>query len=228
MGKLRWYKRDPNAALVGMRVLSCEERGAYNTVLDLIYAHDGKVIDDDRYLAGECALHVRSWRRIKNRLLDLKKIYIEDGHVKNFRADNEVALGLSKVESARNAGLASAAKRKGDDSNSNDIAATDVGTVVQPNTSTSRIRKKDAALRAQGELIPTPPNAETDLFRRGKEILGKNAGGFIREILRAKGENIPLARAAIETAATKENPREYLGAIVRNRDPPERTVDPRL
>jgi len=36
----RWYKRDPNAALEGMAVLTLEERGAYNTVLDLIYTHD--------------------------------------------------------------------------------------------------------------------------------------------------------------------------------------------
>ena len=45
----RWYKRDPNAALEGMAVLTLEERGAYNTVLDLIYTHDGSVDDDDRY-----------------------------------------------------------------------------------------------------------------------------------------------------------------------------------
>ena len=41
MGVVKWYKRDPNAALTGMASLTLEERGAYNTILDLIYAHDG-------------------------------------------------------------------------------------------------------------------------------------------------------------------------------------------
>ena len=31
MGNIRWYKRDPDAALNGMAVLTLEERGAYNT-----------------------------------------------------------------------------------------------------------------------------------------------------------------------------------------------------
>ena len=41
MGHLKWYKRDPRAALTGMMQLTLEERGAYNTILDLIYVHDG-------------------------------------------------------------------------------------------------------------------------------------------------------------------------------------------
>ena len=38
MGTLKWYKRDPDAALSGMFELTLEERGAYNTILDLIYS----------------------------------------------------------------------------------------------------------------------------------------------------------------------------------------------
>jgi hypothetical protein len=75
----------------------------------------------------------------------------------------------------------------------------------------------------------TPPNGgaaeaalgsseETELFRRGRTILGKEAGGLVAKLLRAKGGNIALARSAIETASTKAEPREYLGAIIRGRD----------
>jgi hypothetical protein len=40
---------------------------------------------------------------------------------------------------------------------------------------------------------------------------------------------VELARAAIETAATKQDPREYIGAIVRGRDDQtRRDWDPRL
>jgi uncharacterized protein YdaU (DUF1376 family) len=147
MGKLRWYKRDPNAALVGMRVLSCEERGAYNTLLDLIYANDGSVIDDDRYLAGECALSMRGWRRVKARLVELRKIYAEGGRVKNFRADAEVRFGLKKVETARVAGEISARKKRAASNENKGLPPTAVGTTV-PTESTAR--KKDSEANASG------------------------------------------------------------------------------
>jgi hypothetical protein len=31
MGVVKWYKRDPNAALTGMASLTLEERGAYRS-----------------------------------------------------------------------------------------------------------------------------------------------------------------------------------------------------
>lgn len=55
---------------------------------------------------------------------------------------------------------------------------------------------------------------EAGLFERGKKVLGKGAGGFITNLLKAKGGSIPLARAAIEQAATKHDPREYIGRII--------------
>ena len=62
-----------------------------------------------------------------------------------------------------------------------------------------------------------PPDPETELFRRGKQVLGKNAGGLITELLKAKDGKVALARAAIETASTKHDPREYVGAIIRGK-----------
>ncbi|WGR74322.1 MULTISPECIES: hypothetical protein [unclassified Bradyrhizobium] len=56
---------------------------------------------------------------------------------------------------------------------------------------------------------------EAELFRRGREVLGKQAGGLITKLLAAKQKNIPLARAAIEQASTKSDPREYIGAVIR-------------
>jgi hypothetical protein len=65
------------------------------------------------------------------------------------------------------------------------------------------------------------PSEEVDLFRRGKQLLGNNTGGLIKRLLTAKQNSVPLARAAIETAATKQDPREYLGAIIKGADPPD-------
>lgn len=135
MGQLKWYKRDPDAALSGMMGLSLEERGAYNTVLDLIYTRDGNLPDDDRFVSGWLGVDVRVWRRIKNRLLDLDKLYLEAGFLRNRRADVEVDAALSRVGSARDAGKASAIskqrKSKAKTPKNNDIASTDVETETQ-------------------------------------------------------------------------------------------------
>lgn len=56
---------------------------------------------------------------------------------------------------------------------------------------------------------------ETELFQRGRQVLGKTGGGLIAKLLKAKNNQVPLARSAIEIASTKENPREYIGAVIR-------------
>lgn len=76
--------------------------------------------------------------------------------------------------------------------------------------------EEDSEANASGADAPIDPSAaERELFRRGREVLGKQAGGLIAKLLKAKGGNVALARAAIETSATKENPGEYVGAACR-------------
>jgi hypothetical protein len=97
-------------------------------------------------------------------------------------------------------------------------------TVTVTPTRTDTEQKQNAA--------PAAPDAEADLFRRGKQVLGQSAGGLVKQLLDAKDGKINLARAAIETAAGKENPREYVGKIIRNQEIPpgevSRHVDGRL
>lgn len=82
----------------------------------------------------------------------------------------------------------------------------------------NRIERKeeDAAPAA-----PVVPSDEADFFRRIKQIAGTNAGGLGKRLLQAKGGNIALARAAVEQASTKQDAREYLGAIIRSREEAE-------
>lgn len=81
-------------------------------------------------------------------------------------------------------------------------------------------RKKDAASAA-----PEVPSDEADLFRRGRAVFGKEAGGLVTKLLAAKGKSIPLARAAIEQASTKSDPREYIGGILRGQEKPANPND---
>lgn len=77
-----------------------------------------------------------------------------------------------------------------------------------------REEKKDA-------VPPSAATEEVDLFRRGKEVLGPSSGGLIAKLVKAKGGIIADARASIETASTKADPREYIGAIIRGRNSKE-------
>lgn len=74
MSGLDWHPRYHRAALDGMRSLSLEERGAYNTLLDLIYDRGGPVPDDERWLAGWMGCSVRRWNAIRSALIEAGKI----------------------------------------------------------------------------------------------------------------------------------------------------------
>lgn len=83
-------------------------------------------------------------------------------------------------------------------------------------------KEKDAAPNgARPPDVQTPPDPEVDLYRRGKELLGPKAGGMIKNLVTAKGGSIAKARSAIEEASTKQDPREYIGAIIRAREGPD-------
>jgi len=85
--------------------------------------------------------------------------------------------------------------------------------------------------RATEERLLALAGDEADLFRRGKAILGDSAGGLIKNLIKAKSGNIALARAAIETASTKQDPREYIAACIHGPDTATQRAngwDPRL
>lgn len=186
--QIRWYKRDPNAALEGMAVLTLEERGAHITVLDLIYSHDGKIVDDDRFIAGWLRVDVRVWRRIKARLLSLGKFYRHGDFLRNERADREVDAALHRVANAAQAGLASAAKRGADLNILKCLASTGVERTVELPTPTptkmrtsslilSRAREPQEATEASQQKRPSDlSRAELDqIFKqRGKAARGGN------------------------------------------------------
>ncbi len=65
---------------------------------------------------------------------------------------------------------------------------------------------------------PDPSAAERELFARAKAVAGSSFGGQVPKLIKAKGGNIALARAAVELASTKHNAREYLARVIRGDD----------
>ena len=86
--------------------------------------------------------------------------------------------------------------------------------VTPPDTETDT-KKKDAP--KQAPLFPDVPRETTDeaeYFTRGKKVAGPDAGGLLVRLLNSKKGNVALARAAVEQASTKGDPREYIGRII--------------
>jgi uncharacterized protein YdaU (DUF1376 family) len=78
---MKWYARDPLRALEGMAELTLEEVGAYNLLIDHAYCRDGDLPDNQAMISRMLRCHWRTWRAIKDRLLEKDKIRIEGGKI---------------------------------------------------------------------------------------------------------------------------------------------------
>ncbi len=92
------------------------------------------------------------------------------------------------------------------------VTVTPRETLLKRPQSTEQNTDKDAASKDAPHAQET--SDEADLYRRGKLVLGQSSGGLIARLLKSKKGSVPLARAAIEQAATKQDAREYVGRII--------------
>lgn len=172
--------------------------------LALLFHHwaTGSLPDDDEQLAAIARMSAPEWRKHK----PILEKFFGPGW-RHGRVEKDLAVANANYEKRAKAGAEggkarAAAKQTASknvamlETESSNVQATD-----------NRLPKKDAADAA--------PDPEVELFRRGREVLGKQAGGLISKLLAAKQRNIALARAAIEQASTKSDPREYIGAVIR-------------
>lgn len=158
--KLKWYKRDCEAALTGMLQLSLEERGAYNTILDLLYIHGGELPDDDTELARMIRADIRVWKRIKQRLQDLGKLYskVVDNavYICNGRVDNEIfaaTSGGSSAEVPRSYGHSYTPKSPRDLAKNNDLG----GSLTRARVQNLRIKNSFVELKKESPREPSLP-----------------------------------------------------------------------
>ncbi|HEX7881942.1 MAG TPA: DUF1376 domain-containing protein [Afipia sp.] len=196
------YKRDTGH-------LRAAEHGAY---LLLLFHHwsTGSLPDDDRQLSAIACMTPAEWRKARPILIK----FFDEGW-RHGRVEKDLEEANSNYEKRAKAGSEGGkAKARAKQSSSKTVA------MLGPESSNAlatdnRLPKKDAAGAA--------PDPEVELFRRGREVLGKDAGGLISKLLASKNRNIALARAAIEQASTKDKPREYIGAVIRG---PQQAAQP--
>lgn len=75
-----------------------------------------------------------------------------------------------------------------------------------------------------------PPDADPKkaLYDLGKAVLGAGAGGLVTRLLTFQAGDIAKAMDALTLAATKSDPREYIGRVIRPRGRHAGYVDPGL
>jgi len=125
MSAFDWHPRHHRAALDGMLALTLEERGAYNTILDLIYERGGAVPDDDRWLAGWMGCSTRRWNIIKAALIVKGKIVVRDRDGDRFltnpRAEKELSSQADRTRKLSENGAKGQRKRRENEAVSNEI-----------------------------------------------------------------------------------------------------------
>lgn len=85
-----WHRRYHSDALAGMLSLTLEERGAYQTILDLIYDRGGPIADNERLLSGYMNCSIRKWRSLRATLIEQGKLVAQDGTLTNPRAEKQI------------------------------------------------------------------------------------------------------------------------------------------
>lgn len=88
---MHWYKRDPDAAYVGMMCLTLEECGAYNRLIDQAYSRDGNLPNDDKFLARIVQTQERRWKRIRAVLEACGKIWVVGDKIEIKRVLNTIS-----------------------------------------------------------------------------------------------------------------------------------------
>jgi uncharacterized protein YdaU (DUF1376 family) len=109
MSYVQWHIRD---FLQGVRGLKPDQIGIYTIVLLLIYDSMGMLRDEDRFVAGHCQVDVRTYRKIRQQLIDAGKVYEADGYLYNNRAQAEIAKFCEGAKKKREAALAREEKKR--------------------------------------------------------------------------------------------------------------------
>lgn len=73
-----WYKRNPTAALAGMRGLNPEQKGIYGVLIELCYEKRGPLPDDDKTNARACDCDIRQYRRVRAELIAMDRIKVDE------------------------------------------------------------------------------------------------------------------------------------------------------
>lgn len=194
MSELPWYPLYP-ADFIGGCVkanLNAHEIALYTIALHLMYERGRPIERDHAWLAKMCGMSTRKAGQVISSLIQKEKLREKDGLLTNDRFEKEEK---KRRKNADKTAIISPVFNK-----NNDITT----------TYAQMLRDTLPNGNASASAAPDP---ETELFDVGKRLLGKSAGGLIAKLVKARG--VPGARAVIDEAADRQDPREWVGACLR-------------
>lgn len=165
-----YHKRYHGDALTGFMALTLEERGAYQTILDLIYDRGGALPDNPRLLAGYMGCSLRKWTALRSILLTKGKIYLlADGSISNKRAEKEIEnYAKTSRKLAENGAKGGRNKRESQEKGNENSENENQG--LKPGSSLPEARSQKEGSVAEATGVP-PPDQVKAVFELGVSIL---------------------------------------------------------
>ena len=222
-----WYPWYPNDYNRDTRDLSLEQDATYRILLDLAWENGGLPVDQTR-LRRLLPKKLSDPRRFTRLVLPILERFFtsRDGRFVQSRLEVERKSAGLRADFARTSSK-KRWKNNGDDQKGHmltittttnaDFPANAGHPVVNESCNTSPLhfgQPLPSSPSPKEAAPPSPAERERDLFRRGKEVLGQNAGGQIAKLVKIKNGSVDLARATIELASSKQDPREYVAKVI--------------
>lgn len=233
MTALPWFKCYPRDFREGLTGLTCDERGAYTTILMLIYERGAPVPDDDAWIAANLWCSVRTWKKMRASLIVKRRLFALNINGEDCLMDERAAEEIAKTAdlctlrktAGKEGGKRSAAKRTPVSNENNELDQASASGLVnqtpsknQPDIQTIRI---DSVVPSnEGPTGGEPPNdpnakawaeARTLLVGQGRMTL-ETGGKFFGKLLSTHGlEARDLLGAVNEAFANRTpDPQAYL------------------
>lgn len=216
MSAMPYHKRYHGDALTGFMALTLEERGAYQTILDLIYDHGAPIADNERLLAGYMNCSIRKWRAIRDELIAKRKIRINrDGLLTNGRAEKELENSAKTSRKLAESGSKGGRIRAENEKKINENNETSQAS-LEPDLSEAQAISEARSQNSDTNVSGVPPDPAKLLFDLGVEVLmaagstEKAARSLIGMWRKAYGDG-PVMGALLECRAKAiSNPIEWI------------------
>lgn len=163
MSKVLFIEYCAKDFLDGTQNMDAETELAYRRIVDMIYATNDKLLDNDSLKYATKTGN--KWKKIRQQLIEVhQKIYIEDGFIRNKKCIEKLQKSRTNIEQKSAAGKSSAQKRK--PLKNNKTGSTGVATAAPTNQKPNnqlkeKINKKENPLWFNGEVIRLN---ETDFY----------------------------------------------------------------
>ena len=222
--------------------LTNEEQWAYAKLLAKTWLRNCKPFpDNDKDLARLLDMTEKRWLKIRPRIAPF--FDLSEGTWRQERLENEFAFVAERAENSRRNGKQGGRPKSIKNNNIENPAGSQQVTQTKP---THTHTQKEGSLGSNepkgADAPPTPPNLvvvagtesgpepgrrreppdeKAELYRYGKSVLGKSAGGMITRLLKVCEGNVETCTYTLKVADRRQDPREYVGAILRGEQTPD-------